>query len=260
MKSPRRYAKRAFYSPIGIRLRNLIGFRPVHFTLDKLDGPYSASDFFLWRTDKGMKTKVRVSDIPAHYYGVDAQLVLRFYDHDGGFLKSDEMDLNGFVSDVTVDDAYMGKIGWGYFTAYFLPKGKPPDNMAITNRCYVGFSAGDDFYSYVHGNFHCRAMLLRGAETAEEISAVYPSKRTTHYKIQKNFADVESNELFFVNPLEREFSLNVNGSCHSVGAMSAVRVVPEVGTDGIVTVESDFTFPRPIIFSHKGAFFDVHHA
>ena len=69
---------------------------------------------------------------------------------------------------------------------------------------------------------------------------------------------LDRSELFFTNPLEKEITIEVNENLLTIKPMETVKTT--VNEFELIKVKSNFGFPRPIVFSYKESFFDVHHA
>ena len=61
-----------------------------------------------------------------------------------------------------------------------------------------------------------------------------------------------------MNPLDRNISVSVSGNTFQIGSRccEAVKVNED---EEILVIESDFIFPRPLVFSENQDFVDVHH-
>ena len=152
----------------------------------------------------------------------------------------------------------LGLEGYGSFLAFNLID-EITDLSQITNRCYVGYSLGKDDPSFVHGNVISKYISQGEKEADINLSnKFFEHSINTQYLIQKDFSLLDRSELFFTNPLEKEITIEANENLLTIKPMETVKIT--VNECELIKVKSNFGFPRPIVFSYKESFFDVHHA
>ena len=239
-----------------IKLRNFLGIKPVIFK--ELSGSYAGSDLFIWRTDGDFSTIFRASDIAYYYYKKSSRLKLLFFDTNGELIEDVEVPFKGEVINFKIDRSLLGREGFGSFLAFNLI-----DEIShcpqITNRCYVGYSLDNDDPSFVHGNVISKYVSQGLKETPVRLNnKFFEHSINTQYLIQKDFSLLDRTELFFTNPLEKEITINANENSITLMPMETNKI--SVNECELVKVRSNFGFPRPVVFSYRESFFDVHHA
>jgi hypothetical protein len=245
-----------YNNPIVIKFRNLSGIKPVLFK--ELTGAYAGSDLFIWRTDGNFSTIFRASDIAYTYYQKNSKLKLLFFDAKGDLIKDVEVPFTQEVINFKIDQNLLGLEGYGSFLAFNLID-EITDLSQITNRCYVGYSLGKDDPSFVHGNVISKYISQGEKEADINLSnKFFEHSINTQYLIQKDFSLLDRSDLFFTNPLEKEITIEVNENLLTIKPMETVKIT--VNECELIKVKSNFGFPRPIVFSYKESFFDVHHA
>ena len=72
--------KKLLKSNISILIRNSLNIKPINIKTNEENYSTTVSDAFLWRTDKGYKTKFKYSDILDLFYKIDDSWVeFHFY-------------------------------------------------------------------------------------------------------------------------------------------------------------------------------------
>ncbi len=252
----KKFLRPIYNNPNVIKLRNLFGIKPVLFK--ELTESYAGSDLFIWRTDGNFSTIFRASDIAYTYYQKNSKLKLLFFDANGEFVKEVEVPFTQEVIDFKIDQNFLGLEGYGSFLAFNLID-EITGFSQITNRCYVGYSLGKDDPSFVHGNVISKYISQDKKEADINLSnKFFEHSINTQYLIQKDFSLLDRSELFFTNPLEKEITIDANKNLLTIMPMETVKI--SVNECELIKVKSNFGFPRPIVFSYKESFFDVHHA
>tara|TARA_B100000575_G_scaffold294297_1_gene309334 strand:+ start:6978 stop:7739 length:762 start_codon:yes stop_codon:yes gene_type:complete len=248
---------RPIYNHPGIiKMRNLLGIKPVLFK--DLDGAYAGSDLFIWRTDGDFSTIFRASDIAYSYYKKKSRLKLVFFDANGELIKDAEIPFSQEVIDFKISKKFLGIEGFGSFLAFNLID-ETTDLPQITNRCYVGYSLDKDDPSFVHGNVISKYVSQGTKGPDLDLgNKFFEHNMSTQYLIQKDFSLLEKSELFFTNPLEKEIIISANEKSLSIKPMETVKM--SINECELIKVKSNFGFPRPVVFSYRESFFDVHHA
>lgn len=245
-------------SKIGVFLREKTGLRPPIFLFG--NEPFLSSDLFFWRTDAGYSTIFKASDILSKYYNKESTLLLIFFDSHGAFLLKKSVEFHYGLAVVTITTDLLGMEGIGTFVALNVPEEPLSCDVQVTNRCYVGYGKHDS-YSMVHGN-------MTGIKAQPNIESIDPLKyikpaisgRNGNFKyhLQKPKHPSLKMSLIFTNPLERKIEVVINKKPYEIDRMSCIVVlVPK--EDESVLVESNFVWPRPLVFCEKGKFIDVHH-
>jgi hypothetical protein len=141
---------------IGIFFRNNLNFEPVALKLFEKNYPTSVSDAFLWRTDKGYKTKFKYSDILNLFYKIKNSWVeFHFYSKNNELIKIEKVNNLNLSNELEISSKYLDNLeDYGIFYIYhFSENTKDLNNKdIISNRCYLGYSQNSNLYSFVHGN------------------------------------------------------------------------------------------------------------
>ena len=77
------------------------------------------------------------------------------------------------------------------------------------------------------------------------------------YKIQKLFEAFDKNELFFANPTDEKINFSINKDTYTL--KNGCSLLIDVTKYRTITIKSNCLFLRPIVFSYKNDFLDVHH-
>ena len=223
---------------------------------------FTSSDSFFWRTDNGFSTIFRYSDIAKKYLDSDSDILLVFLDNKGKFISETIFKVNNSVNTFIINSEIVPDKQYGTFFAFILPKDvSDAKTIQITNRCYVGYSKDNNFYSFVHGNEITKLIKLN-QETyrhSSAVSAIREHKKYTRYNIQKNFSEFDLNEIFFFNSLKKKIYLKINDKFENLAPNHTFKHTFG-NKSSVCTIESNYFWPRPIVFSYKKDYFDVHHA
>ena len=243
---------------IAIKLRNLIGFRPVKVILNKKIGFQSISDAFLWRTDNGFKTTFNYADILGLFYKVeDSHVELNFYSKNNDFIKKIIINQLNYSNELLIDKDFLDGIeDYGVFYIFHRYGNYSGDDLIIANRCYVGFSLKDSLSSFVHGNQFVRYQSLDGKYDGSDM--VKSSFFNNRYRIQNSFLYFTKSELFFVNPTSKKIDFSIGNIRHRLGKNCSIII--DIGSKENITISSRCMMLRPVIFNYKDDFFDVYHA
>jgi hypothetical protein len=246
-------------STLGIKVRNFIGYRPVILNNDYKDaGNVSISDAFPWRTDNGYKTKFKYTDILGLFYKIENSFVeLVFYSQNDQLIRKIRINQLNYSNELLIDKDFLNGIeGYGVFYIFHRSDKYSSDNIAISNRCYVGFSKNNSLSSFVHGNSFVGYQGLDGKIFGKGM--VLSSFFKNRYRIQNSFCDFNKSELFFSNPTPKKVNFSIGGNKYSLEKGCSILV--DVGNKNNISIVSKCKFIRPIIFNYKDDFFDVYHA
>jgi hypothetical protein len=251
--------KKIFRSKFLIKIRNLIGIKPIGMNLVSLQDNYSVSDGFLWRTDNGFKTTFNFSDlIKIFFHQESAGVEIFFYDKNNKFLKKiSKVDIN-YSNSINIDEKLMNNLqDFGMF--YIYHKMNNPIKSSIRNACYTGYSYMNNLHSFVHGNFPISYKFFDGAINSDgnnDIIALslFKNKR---YKIQKYFKNFSKSEIFIQNPTSKKIKFSINTVNFELNGMCGKII--DISNVNEVEIISNCYFFRPIIFNYKNNYLDVHH-
>ena len=156
----------------------------------------------------------------------------------------------------------MGVEGKGTFCVFNYPKDKIKQKLSVTNRCYVGYGRNGSF-SMFHGNM-VALMLSQDTHPSMMANSLSPSvssrSGTYEYMIQKKFDSESIVTLVFSNPLCRKVNFSVNGKKSTIKPRGCNLFLFDGFTaDGVITIKSDFIFPRPIVICENENYIDCHH-
>ena len=223
---------------------------------------FTSSDSFFWRTDDGYTTIFRYSDIAKKYLNSESDILLVFLDENGKYINETIYKVHDSVNSFIIDSKIVPDNQFGSFFAFIIPRDLLGNKTTqITNRCYVGYSKDNNFYSFVHGNEIAKLIKLNGEKYKHAVSvpAIRDHNKHTSYYIQKDFTAFDYNEIFFFNPLKDNIFLKINGEM--VNLVSNQTLKYKFGIESsICSIESNYFWPRPIVFSYLREYFDVHHA
>ena len=174
---------------------------------------------------------------------------------------SKTLHFNNGITELTIDAGFIGAEGLGTFCAFNVLTNQSDKQIKATNRCYIGYGKNDSF-SMVHGNllalYTSKFLFLKPSDPASIKPAISPKKGKYKYYLQKSNRDFFDNSLIFVNPLDRDISVTVAGTAFQIGS-KCCEVMKVEKSNEVIAIESDFIFPRPIVFSERDDFVDVHH-
>jgi len=250
--------KKIANSVLGVKLRNIIGFKPVPIFINKKCRGTSISDAYLWRTDNGYKTTYRYTDILGLFYKIkDSYIELAFYTKDNHFIKKITINELFFSNELLIDKDFLGGIeGYGVFYAFHRSDKNPRNDLIISNRGYVGFSFKDKLSSFVHSNLYVRYQSLDGSHGGTDLVQSSLFKNT--YKIQNSFTNFTKSELFFVNPTSKKINFSIDDNKYKLENNCSLLI--DISEKETISIISRCMFLRPIIFNYKDDFYDVYHA
>ena len=246
---------------LAIILRNTFKIKPAYFYNSKNLKNSSISDSFCWRTDNGYKTKFKFSDILNLFFEVENSWVeIEFFDKDNKFLKKIEIKKLSLSNEILIDKSFLNGIeDYGTFYIYHFIEGfKGLSNETVINRCYTGFSKDESFYSFVHGNTLSKYKKndRRDDELTNLVSTSYLQNH--YYKIQKQFNEYDKNELVFNNPTSKSINFSIDDDKYFLRGGCSKKI--EFAGKDTVTIKTNCMWLRPLVFSYKKEFFDVHHS
>ena len=161
-------------------------------------------------------------------------------------------------NEININKEYLDDIeDYGTFYIYHHTNEKFSKENVISNRCYVGYSQNANLHSFVHGNTLAKIREINNkSEINYNIVKISPIKNQ-YYKIQKFFDNFDKNELFFSNPTSKKINFTVDNKDYSLASWSSLII--ETKENKIIEIKSNCLFLRPLIFSYKNGFLDVHH-
>ena len=257
----KKIVKKLARTNLGILLKNTLKIRPVDMMVVEKTFPISVSDAFLWRTDKGFKTKFKYSDILNLFYKIKNSWVeFHFYTKNNKLIKIVKVDNLNLSNELVISSEYLNNIeDYGVFYIYHFSE--KSENITsrdiISNKCYLGYSYNNNLYSFVHGNTLAKfTSVFSNKNILSDI--VKTSLFQNHsYTIQKYFNNFDKNELFFSNPTSKLVKFSVENKNFELKPNCSFLVEIK---NPIVSIKSNCLFLRPTIFSYKGKYFDVHHS
>ena len=240
-------------------IRNNLNIKPLIFDVNKINYSASISDAFAWRTDNGFKTKFKFSDILNLFYQIeDSWVEIHFYSKKNVILKKEKIGSLSLSNEFEISSEYLNGIeDYGVFYIYHFSKKKIDNNNLISNRCYLGFSKNNNLFSFVHGNTLARYKDINNEREVYTDIIKTSNFKNQSYKIQKYFVDFDLNELFFVNPTSKKINFSLNKLNYKLdpGCSQIIKTKKPINL-----IKSNCLFLRPIIFSYKNDFMDVHHS
>jgi len=250
--------KKTFNSKLGVDLRNLFGFHTVFLgkVLNESAG-VSISDAFPWRTDKGYKTTFKYADILNLFYKIqDSYVELFFYTNENKLIKKIEIAHLDYSNELMIDKDFLNGIeGYGVFYIFHRCKDTYEVNLAISNKCYVGFSVDNCLNSFVHGMSYVSYQTIDGK--IKKSGLVLSSFFKKVYRVQNSFLEFTKTELFFANPSAKKINFSIGKEKYSIEKGCSILI--DIDSRDELSILSNSTFFRPIIFNYKDVFLDVHH-
>ena len=83
--------------------------------------------------------------------------------------------------------------------------------------------------------------------------------KNKNYKIQKYFKEFDRNELMFNNPTLRKIKFSINND-KSITLNGGHSILLDIERKETITIKSNCSWLRPIVFSYKNEYLDVHHS
>ena len=253
--------KNLLKSEISILIRNSLNIKPISIKTNQENYPTTVSDAFLWRTDKGYKTKFKYSDILNFFYKIKNSWVeLHFYNKNNQLLKIEKIESLNLSNELEITSEYLNDIeDYGVFYIYhFSENDKDLNNGSIiSNRCYLGFSYNNNLHSFIHGNILVKFTSVNSKQKISTDIVKTSLFNNQIYTIQKYFNDFDNNELFFVNPTSKIIEFSLENKKFRLNPHCTMVVETQ---NSIISIKSNCLFIRPTIFSYKGKYMDVHHS
>ncbi len=246
---------------LGIFIRNTLKIKPAYFYSFRNLQNSSISDSFCWRTDGGYTTKFKFSDILNLFFEVDNSWVeINFFDKNNKFIKKIEIKNLNISNEIIIDKNFLNGIeDYGTFYIYhFVENFKSFRNETVINRCYTGFSKNNKFYSFVHGN--TLSKYKKNSDRDNELTNLVTTSylQNHYYKIQKKFSEYDKNELIFNNPTNKKINFSIDERNYFLGGGCAQKL--DFAKKSTITIKTNCLWLRPLVFSYKKNFFDVHHS
>lgn len=246
-------------SKLGTIIRNNLNYRVNPFSLEKIKCS-SVSDAFLWRTDSGYSTIFKYTDILKLFFKIEGSYVeIIFYSKDNQLIKRLTINKMNYSNELLINSEFLNGIkDYGTFYIYHFTNQKIDKENILSNRCYLGFSKENNIYSYVHGNALVRFKDINNG-TIEDTNIINTSiYKNQNYKIQKYFGGFDKHELFFANPTSKIINFSIDKENYKLKGGSLIMI--EILYKELIEIKSNCLFFRPIVFSYKQNFFDVHHS
>ena len=250
--------KKLTTSNFGIFIRNLTNFNPIHMSIKGLECA-TVSDAFAWRTDNNFVTKFKYSDILDIFYKIKNSWVeIHFYNKDNVLVKIKKIYNLNISNEINISKKFLGGIeGYGTFYIYHFTNEKIDQENIIANRCYLGYSQNKNLFSFMHGNTLAQFKKISN-EYIDDKDIIKTSFFKNHtYKIQKFFEGFDKNELFFSNPTTKLIKFDINGEEYKLNSKCSKLI--DVSSKKIILIKSNCLFFRPVVFSYKDNYLDVHH-
>jgi hypothetical protein len=251
--------KNILQNRIFILFRNSMRIKPVRVSKYYLGKNISMSDAFLFRTDHGFKTLFRFSDVPKIFYDFKKTTIeFFFFDYSNNLIKKIEFNDLEKLNELLIDSAFLnGKETYGHFYIFHNIKDMNLEKISLSNRCYLGYSYKNNNYSFVHGNMYVKSKDLNSGNISSNFSNL-SLFLNSKYVIQESFNNIDRVELFIVNPVNKKISIIVNKKKYLLNGdcdlkLSYVKIEK-------IEILSNCLNLRPVVFTYKNNFYDVHHA
>ena len=113
-------------------------------------------------------------------------------------------------------------------------------------------------YSFVHGNTFARYKDINNGNKIKSNIISTTFLKNQSYKIQKYFAGFDKTELIFTNPTSKTIYFKIDNNLFKLNDGCSINV--NVKDKAIINIKSNCFFLRPLVFSYKNNFLDVHHS
>tara|TARA_X000000368_G_scaffold398282_1_gene368191 strand:+ start:532 stop:1305 length:774 start_codon:yes stop_codon:yes gene_type:complete len=242
-----------------IKLRNLLGFRPVALNSNKLKQNFSISDGFLWRTDNNYKTNFKYSDLLKIFYdNNDSSIEIHFYDKNNNLIKKINKLNIDISNNFLINKEFLnGMEDYGIF--YIYHKSDKQLSSSVRNSCYTGYSYKNQLESYVHGNCPTSYKPLN-QNIARKITHDIVGRSifiNQNYKIQRYFNDLTKSEIFIQNPTSKKIKFLINKTRYELNEKCCLII--DTTKLNEIEIISNCYFLRPLVFCYKNNYIDVHH-
>ena len=253
-------------SKFSIILRNNFNIKPAvyYYSSGHSKNLYnsSVSDSFCWRTDNGYETKFKFADILNLFFNETSTWVeIEFFDKKNNFLKKIKINKLNYTNEIVINADFLnGLKDYGTFFIYhYSNKEENFKKNTLLNRCYVGYSLNNNLYSFIHEN--TLAKFKHNNKNDKDFSDIVCTSffKNHYYKIQKYFKNYDRNELIFSNPTSKSIKFSINGGKNYI-LNGGNSILLEITEDETVTIKSNCLWLRPVVFSYKNKFIDVHHS
>jgi len=247
-----------FNNKIIKNIRNFIGFKPVHMSIDHIYNASSVSDAFCWRTDNDYTTTFKFSDLMRLFYDIDnSHAEIIFFDKNYNLIKKINYKNLDISNELNINRSFLNNIeDYGTFYIFHKSNKKVEENFIISNRCYLGFSYKNNLKSFVHGNTLASYQNIYSDDIKNDIvKTTYLFEQ--NYRVQNYFDDMTKTELFFANPTNKKIKFSVNDTKYTLSV--GCSIIINLNSLKTVNIISNCSFLRPIIFNYRNEFIDVYH-
>lgn len=251
--------KKILSTEIFTTLRNSLNIKPIQINKYYSSQNLSISDAFLFRTDNNFSTLIRFSDIPSIYYGVkNSEIEILFYDNKNNFLKKIDLKKVNKINEITIDKKFLNNAEiFGHFYIFHKIPNNQKKNIHISNRCYLGFSKNGSNPSFVHGNSFVKGKNFTNGNVISNFVKTSFFKNFK-YCLQENFLDFDKIELFINNPTSKKINFNLMGYGYELFPDNDIKI--KISKTEKIEINSNCALLRPIVFTYKDKYYDVHHA
>lgn len=242
-----------------IFLRNSLNIYPIQMNIDKLKNA-SVSDAFAWRTDSGFITKFKYSDILNIFYKVsDSWIEIHFFSKENKLIKIEKVNELNISNEINITSEFLnGTKDYGTFYIYHFSKEMVSTDDIISNRCYLGYSHNKNLFSFAHGNILAKFKNISN-KPMNNLDIIKTSLfKNQIYKIQKYFNDYDKSELFFSNPTTKLIKFTIDDIDYELN--KGCSSIIDISNKKVIKIVSNCLFLRPVVFSYKDDYLDVHHS
>ena len=247
-------AKKIYNSSQVIKIRNFLNLKPVKIDISHINSNSSVSDAFLWRTEKNFETIFKFTDLYKLFFNELGKIKIIFYDKNFKEIKEIQLSDIKLYNNFIIDKNFLNGIE-DYGTFYIFHETSKNINSIIRNSCYTGFKKNNEIFSFVHGNL---PVLINNKNIKSMPNIIGKSLFfSKNYKIQKNFLDYDFSEIFIHNPTNSKINFFLNNTNYTLDKYCSLII--EVQKEKVINLKSKCFILRPIIFSYRNNFLDVHH-
>ena len=127
-------------------------------------------------------------------------------------------------------------------------------NTVVLNRCYLGYSKNEKFFSFVHGN-----ALTSSKNEKKNYKKILSNVIFTNidYNVQNKMSEFKKTEVCINNPSDETIKVKVSNE--KINLIPNETRILELSEEKILKIVSNCHTLRPIIFNYNNDDFDVYH-
>ena len=240
-------------SKISKKVRNFFNIRPSIDILDYSRKNLSVSDAFFWRVDNNFYTIFKFTRTLKLFYNIlDEDINIIFFDRHNKFLKQINIGSEQ-ISEIIIDKNFF-ETNEEYGVFYVFHSVSKKLNTIIRNSCYCGYSKNGNIPSMLHGNTVTAYSEISTKKMDFGIGGLSTFSNKT-YTVQNNY-EMDKVEIMLVNPTKNKLKITVNDLNFNLEGGNSLLLKVK---DKLIKIKSKCYLLRPIVFTYKNEYLDVHH-